>query len=382
MLPMTAKNPDGHQIVESLVTFYEKYVTFSNPGHALALALWSLATYLWPHFDAFPYLVITADTKQAGKTRCAELLSFTSSNSRFSAGSSPAALFRAVTGEKPTLFMDEAEASLSGETADVMRQFLNAGYRKGQTLDRADRNAEGGIMRWDVYCPKVFILIGDVFDTLRDRSIVIRMRRAEPKSRFLYTPVQEEGARIGEMAKLLADEHSQQITEAYRTHGGLSFLPDRDEEIWTPLFAVAQVFVPERVEALKSLAVDMATEKTAPARRYTQLMQDEDAMLEEQYSKRLLEDILLVMEPESGTRHNGQRRVFTKDVLERLYALPLGPWRKFRGVGLTAHDIANMLNRFGVSPRSIRIGGTKNGKVLKGYREEDIQQALGNWRQS
>jgi len=362
-------------IVTELESFFNKYVTFSNPGHATALALWALATYLWPSFDAFPYLVITADTKQSGKTRCAECLSFVSANSRFSAGSSPAALFRAVTGEKPTLFMDEAEASLSGETADVMRQFLNAGYRRGQTLDRADRNAEGGIMRWDVYCPKVFILIGDVFDTLRDRSIVIRMRRAEAKVRFLYTPVQEEGAAIGAKAKAIVDEWSHTIVEAYKAHPGLAFLPDRDEEIWTPLFAVASVLVPERVETLKSLAVDMATEKTAPARKYLRLMQDEDAMLEEQYSKRLLEDMLLVMDDNTEPNRSGRKRVFTRDVLNRLYALPLGPWRRFRGTGLTANDLANMLQRFGVRPRNIRNGG-RNTKVFKGYRQEDVEAAL------
>src|SRR5207247_3545549 len=52
----------------------------------------------------------------------------------------------------------------------LFRSVLNGGYRKGATVTRRG-------LTYAVYSPKVFILIGDVFDTLRDRSIVIEMWR-------------------------------------------------------------------------------------------------------------------------------------------------------------------------------------------------------------
>lgn len=373
----------GSQILTDVETFLRQYVTYSDPGHATALALWTLATYIWPSFDQFPYLCITADTKRAGKTRCAEVLSKVCSNPRFT-GASAASIFRMIRDESPVIFLDEAESVLTGETADTMREVMNKGNRRGQTISRVDMSAAGvqpdgstgsGVRHWPVYCPKVFILIGDVYDTLRDRAIVIRMRRAEPPARYVTVRVEAEGNALGLRVKSLMEDYHFTIKELYETMPILEFLQDRDAEMWAPLFAICQVLAPERIPALQMLAVDMSTEKTAPARKYKTLMQSEDAMLEGEYSKRLLEDMLLVMDGNTAPNRSGKKRVYTSDVLDRLYALPLGPWRKFRGVGLTPHDVSKMLSRYGVKPQGMRIGG-RNGKVKRGYRQEDIENAL------
>jgi len=383
MTPLPTQHGPGAQVLADVEMFLRQYVTYSNPGHVTALALWVLATYMWPSFDQFPYLCITADTKRAGKTRCAEVLSKVCSNPRFT-GASAASIFRMIRDEQPTLFMDEAEAALSGESANVMHEVLNKGNRRGQTISRVDMSAIGeqpdgsagsGVRHWPVYCPKVFILIGDVYDTLRDRAIVIRMRRAEPPARYVTVRVEAEGNALGLRVKSLIDDYFGIIKEHYETMPILEFLQDRDAEMWAPLFAVCHVLAPERIPALQMLAVDMSTEKTAPARKYKTLLESEDKMLEEEYTKRLLEDMLLVMDTGTAPNRSGEKRVFTSDVLDRLYALPLGPWRKFRGDGLTPHDVSNMLSRYGVKPRNIRIGGNA-GKVKRGYRQEDVERAL------
>lgn len=194
MTPTTATlsttHGPGSQIISDVEAFVSQYVTFANPGHAFALALWTLGTYMWPSFDQFPYICITADTKRAGKTRCAEVMSKVVANPRFT-GASASAIFRMIRDEKPTLFMDEAESMLSGESHNTMHEVMNKGNRAGQTISRTDMSAAGeeqpdgsvssGVRHWPVYCPKVFILIGDVYDTLRDRSVVIRMRRAQSR---------------------------------------------------------------------------------------------------------------------------------------------------------------------------------------------------------
>ena len=130
--------------------FITGYVTFPNDDdYALVASLWAAATYLWPHFDAFPYLVITSDTKRSGKTRFSEILSFLCSNSRNMAGMTAATVFRTIRDEQPTMFIDEAE-SLSGESADTMRTVLNVGYRRGQTIPRVEKNR---VVQWPAYCP-------------------------------------------------------------------------------------------------------------------------------------------------------------------------------------------------------------------------------------
>lgn len=72
----------GCTLIAELESYITSYVTFEETCHALVIALWLMATHVWPAFDAFPYLVVTSATKRSGKTRLLELISFVASNSR------------------------------------------------------------------------------------------------------------------------------------------------------------------------------------------------------------------------------------------------------------------------------------------------------------
>lgn len=371
----------SRDLFSTIQAYIEQYSTFSNPDYSFVCALWAAGTHLFPRpeqtadgsytipavtFDAFPYMVITSDTKRSGKTRTSEVLSPLAARTRNFSGASAAAVFRSIRHDCPTMINDEAEL-LAGEGASMMRSVLNAGYRRGQTVPRAGGDNESGVEEWPVYCPKVFVLIGDVYDTLRDRSIVIRMQRAEAKTRFVFERAMAEGRELGAKLKAAVDSNRDRISQDYNGHKGLPFLSDRDEEIWLPLFSVCAVLAPARVEELKRIAVDMATEKTSPARRYVNLQGAEEAAEDDEYSRRLLRDLASVF---AGK----ERSIFTKDAITRLHELVTGPWRKFRGAGLTAIDLANMLSRYGLEPKLVRIGG-KKGQVARGYQRADVERA-------
>lgn len=343
--------------------FLEGYVAFPNPDYSLIAALWAVGTHAYKQFDAFPYLVVTAATKRSGKTRLMEMLSFITHHAFPCAGVTAATVFRAIKSKEPTLLIDEAE-SMGGEGADVMRAVMNVGYRRGQSIPRTDKHGE--IEQWPAYCPKAFVLIGDVRDTLRDRSIMLTMRRGEPQRRFTFDVAMAEGTGLhGEIVKW-AKTHADALGERFQRHAGLPFLTDRDEELWTPLFAVCEELAPELVTYLRRVAVDSATEKTAVARRLVDLKGAESAAEEEEYGVRLLRDLLTVM--------NGDSYVFTADALARLLALDVGPWRKFRGVGLTPIDMGNLLGAHGVRPKPVRSGK----RVLRGYQRAAVEKAVKN----
>lgn len=371
-------------ILRQIQTYVERYVTFASPDYTFPVSLWCAATYMFPKpeanpngqgytippvtFDAFPYLVITSDTKRSGKTRLSEILSFLCNRPKNVTGATAASIYHHIRNECPTLINDESEL-LVGEGASVLRSVLNAGYRRGQVVPRVDGDE---VVEWPTYCPKMFILIGDVFDTLRDRSIVIRMQRAEAKERFVYERARAEAVAFRANLTTAMDRMKDTVAATYAGHKGLPFLSDRDEEIWLPLFATCQVLDPDRVEELKRVAVDMATEKTAPRRRYVDLADEAEAAADnKEYSERLLRDLAAIFK-------HGERAVFTQDALVRLHELTTGPWRKFRGVGLTAIDMSNLLGRFsGVEPVLIRLGGKKkDARVARGYRREAVDKAV------
>lgn len=367
MTPKVPQSPGA--IITALQTFIMQYVTFvDSAAQSFVAALWALGTFLHPQFDAFPYLVITSHTKRSGKTRFSEVLSFLSSNTKNMTGVTPATVFRSIKDEAPTIIVDEAE-SMSGNrrgaiSDHMMRSVMNSGYRKGQTVPRMGK---GGIEEWPTYCPKVFVLIGDVYDTLRDRSIVMTMQRADQQRRFLFEQASLEGAELRERAADLLNDLRSTIAKIYDSHAGLPFLSDRDEEIWTPLFVLCEALAPERLEELTRIAADMATEKTAEARRYVTLLGEEKKAEDDEYARRLVRDLSAVID--------GRKGIFTADAIEALKALPTGPWRKFRGAGLTAIDMGNLLSRFGLTPKLIRLGG-RDVKPQRGYLKAWVTEAL------
>jgi hypothetical protein len=190
------------------------------------------------------------------------------------------------------------------------------------------------------------------------------MKRAEAPARFVYEGVKAQGAELRERISAEVNGSQVDIESVYITHKGITFLTDRDEEIWTPLFAMAQVMCPERYTELSRIAVDMATEKTAPRQRYVELKGAEDSMQDAEYAERLVRDLLVVMRG---------KNISSQDAVIRLRSIDVAPWRKFRGDGLTMHNIADLLARFPkVKPVPMRIGK----KVFKGYKYDAVKSAV------
>lgn len=345
-------------LVTRISAYLNYYMVFAEKGHDFVVALWCMMTAMWTNFDTLPYLHVTAATKRAGKTRLLELISFLATNSRSLVGATPATIFHYLKEEHATLLMDEIER-LSSEAASTMREVLNAGYRRGATVPRMKKDM---VVEYPVYGPKAFAGIGDVYDTLRDRTIAIVLTRGEPANRFVYDEARASGNKLRDEMISTTAEQQNDVLDAYVTMR-LEFLTDRDEEIWLPLFALCKVFAPSRVEELKRIAVDMATIKTQKAAHHRDLAEMEDAAQDDEYARRLLTDLHAVMRG---------KHVWSEQAVDALRNLPTAPWRKFRGDGITANNLADILGRFQVSPVLIKM----QKRVARGYRIEHVTEAL------
>lgn len=347
-------------MISEVMAFIRQYATFPSEDYALASALWAVGTYFWRTLDVFPYLVITSDTKRSGKSRLKELLMMVAKNPQNMSAMTAATVYRVIGQREPTLFVDEAE-SLNSEAASTVRVVLNVGYRADETIPRV---VNGEVVDFSAYCPKCFVLIGDVYDTLRDRSIIVRMKRGEPFREFVLGEAKEEGSKLRERLLVVAGGVMSAVSEAYRKYPSLKYLTNRDAEIWKPLMAIASVVEPHLLKRLARIATDLSTEKTTSARKFTALKDAEEQVEDEEYAVKLLRDMITVCD--------GQKSIWTREAIDKLWALDTAPWRKYRGTGLSDIELGTVLGeRFGVRPRTVRKGKA----TAKGYAKAELVAA-------
>lgn len=357
--------------------FISSYVALPAPEYADVLALWAMGTWIYAQtFDAYPYLVVSAATKRAGKTRLGvEILPRLCYNPLSSGNVTNAMLFRSIEADSDTgitLTFDESE-SLFNEGSEL-RSVLNIGYRKGQVVLRMGK--DGNPEKFRVYCPKVFVLIGDVYDTLRDRSIVMELIRAD-YSQMRAMKVYRDATVDAERAELLAGVTCDSMSELFEGldqdkafYDALEFLDSRDAEIWAPIFAMAAIVCPEKLPAIKRVAADLAASKTADARKAADLKMQEAEKQQEAYGERALRDLATVLR----THHH--KTIASEAAVLAMRAIDTAPWRMYRGTGLNPNLLAALLRPFGVKPEVDRMGKGRAAKTLRGYRLADIQAAL------
>ena len=354
------KKSKGQALIERLEAWVGGYMFFVDPAYALVAALWAVNTWVFHAFDATPYLCVTASTKGAGKTRLMELVSMLSRNGRMFGSMTPATMFRLMEAydSRLTIFFDEAE-SLSSGAAGVMRQVMNTGYRRGQTIARTLPGGKVG--EFPVYGPKCFSLIGDVNDTLRDRSIVLTLERGVPVRDFDRSLAEGEAAGLVEQIR-----HA--FVDGLPVSVAPGFLTGRDREIWTALFGVATALKLDRemMDRLTRVAADLVAAKTAPRRVYVDLGDSEADATMATYGERALVDL-------AGVLRDGEPAIHSAVAVERLRGLASGPWRSFRGVGLNEVSLASLVSRFGLQPRIVRMVRGRKGKQLRGYTVKDLK---------
>ena len=364
----------GSDVIGQAEKYLRSYLSFPDDKYFLPLALFAALEHCWDAcFDEVPYLSVGAAVKSAGKTRVLELLQFLAGEERavLADGSiTQAALYTEIDKGK-TILIDESERF--HDSRSPFRPILNSGYRRGQHVYR---KIGGKIEKFSIFSPKVFSHIGDLYDTLRDRCIVVIMQRTMGGHRKAYdrSVAQEDGNAIGEQMHEAISAKMEEIKTGYHRYHELypsrDFLRDRDTEIWKPLFSLCQVLAPLRIPELERSAIDIATLKTLPIRHIGALAEEEKKSEEMEYAERLLADVILIME--------GCEKMATSELIQRLRARPTSPWRTYRGSGITddasgAVLLASLLKHFGVGPRTIRVKpkGEPNSTV-KGYTRADL----------
>jgi hypothetical protein len=342
-----AKPLRGSWTVALPETFFLDHLVLPS-GIPLVASLWTIGTHIFEIFDCFPYLTITSPTKRCGKTRFAEILELLCARPLMSVNISEAALFRSIESEKPTVIIDEAEAlrNKESERTQSLLAILQSGFKQGACVPRCvGRGFE--VKKFSVFCPKAILAIGSLPDTLMDRSVVISMRRhlkTEQVACFRRRRASQHAAGILHTVAAWADKNKEQVAKAYLSQN-LDFLKDREADIWEPLFAIASVAVPERLDELKQIVTRLSSEKAK-------------SDVDDSAGIRLLADLRVIFA-------NSRKLGFpTEQLIFKLKALPESRWEE-----LTPVKLARLLRPYGISPGQLWTGETS----VRGYDAKDFE---------
>ena len=239
------------------------------------------------------------------------------------------ALVRKIDAERPTLLLDETDATFSGAKSsyEILRGVLNTGYR----LNGRTSIASGGTYKdMTTYCPKALAGIGGLPSTVADRAIPIRMERRdiERVQRFRRREALEEARFVRARLARYAAQHLEALAEAR------PFIPvqldDRAADVWEPLLAIADTFSPAWGTRARVAAVS--------------LMQNREASPGSALSLELLGDVRRVFDA------LGAERVSSDDLRRALRELS-GTWD-----GLDGPALGDLLRGWRIEGTKIRFG--------------------------
>lgn len=345
----------GCALLDDIAAFLRRFVVIDD-HQTTAVVLWIVHTHAIDAADIAPYLAITSAEKRSGKSTLLHLVKRLVHKPRSTANISPAALFRWIEQERPTLLFDEIDAIFTraaGEREQELRGLLNAGFeREGDGVVRCTGPSHTPTL-FDVFGPKALSGIGALPDTIADRAIGIRMRRKKPtmvtekaRARNIDAPAAE----LRERAAVWASERVEALIG-----WELEDLPidDRANDIWEPLVAIAQAAGGNWPDRARQAALVLSGGRDAD---------DQSAGI------RLLADVQTVFS-DAGTD-----RLPSVDLCDALNGLEDAPWGGWNnGSGVKPRDIAKRLREYDVVPATIKM---PDGRTPKGYRLDRLKDAF------
>jgi hypothetical protein len=348
-------------ILQSIKTTIHQHAIVDD-GVSSALALWVVHTYVYTAREAVAYVAIESPEKRCGKTTLLSVLSAMACRSIVASNITSGAIFTAIEEHSPTLFIDEADTFLAGNS--VMRGILNCGntirtaYVLRSVPTRRDRSAaadaaEGGrsfsrkrVVRYSCYCPKVVALIGTVPETIADRAIVVRMERKStaeavvPLSQLDASGISAQCARFARDCAYLVERH-----HIMRIEG----INDRAADTYEPLAVLADIAGGEWPGLLTAVAQHL-----------------------ESPAAKIAAGSELVLAVLGAFAMHGVEKMFTRHLVQEINQSGRDVnMACFGGRAANEFSLSKALRCYGIRPKAIRIGC----EVNKGYCVDDFRSA-------
>lgn len=333
--------------LDAVERFACRFVAFPSEHEPVAFALWIAHAHLVERFETSPILAVTSAEMRSGKTRVLDVTELLVPNP-FRVITPSEAVVYTVLNQRPrrTMLLDEADAIFGPRTAEKyegLRAILNAGNRQGTPVLRVKlEGRRREVESFDVYGPKAIAGIGDLPDTVTDRSIPIRLKRRAPNE--IVERFRQRTARVEAEAIRLDWDRLADFPSIVPVPDELN---DRSADGWEPLLAIAEHAGGTWPARGRLAAVALSGE-------------DETTVT---VGIRLLTDIRDIFD--------GRSQISTRDLLEALHEIDDAPWGEWYGKPLTARGLAKLLTPYRVTPALRRVRGERS----RGYFAADFADA-------
>lgn len=337
---------DGEKLLNDLAAAYTKYVIL--PDHAAsALALWTLYTYGYEHFDISPRLAITSPQKRCGKSTLLIALEILASKTLPTSNISTASIYRVIEIEKPTLLLDEADTFLKKN--DDMRGVLNAGHRTGGRIIRTEYKGRTATpTKFECFAPCAIAAISKkaIPGTILDRSIIIPMRRkltTENVAKLRIKDAEKELFNLTRQCVRFMNDNAELISSIRPDVPAT--LSSRGADNWEALLAIADYVSPHWGKLARNSAISLANMDN----------QDDDDTAR---SLQLLWDLREIF------HEIGKDFISSRALCAELIQREEREWAEYgyRHEPIKPHQVARLLRDFGIGPKDKRINPHQTAK--------------------
>lgn len=326
---------DGEDLGDELLDLLNNYLVL--PPHAdIAIVLWVFGTYVFDEFRIFPRLCITSPEKRCGKSTCMEVIDTLVRSPLPTSHATPAAIFRGIEKWHPTLLMDEADTYIHHN--NELRMVINSGHTK--RLARVVRTAANGKNfepeSFSTWSPLVLAMIRMPPDTIKDRSIVVKLRRKTPQEDVKRLPqtIFESNEALRRKLARWADDNKEKLASA--TFELPNAGSDRAKDNWYSLLSIASVLGAKWENRCRD------------AMKILECRAEDQSI-----GVMLLEDIWDVFEQQKI------ERIASADLVNKLIELEHRPWPEWTDrLPLSARGLARLLSAFDIHPKPMRVSGS------------------------
>jgi hypothetical protein len=208
------------------------------------------------------------------------------------------------------------------------------------------------LQSFSVYCPKAFAGIGQLPDTLADRTIGVRLTRRtreEVIERFRRRDVEVEAEPLRLSCETLAEHHTDHLADARPEPP--DELDDRAWDVWEPLFAIADLAGGDWPARARTAALALSTGEA----------RDDDSL-----SAKIVRDIYGVFAA------NEWRQCKTSELIDELAKIEESPWGDWYGNTISAQQVSKLLKPYRI--KTMAVWDEWKQATVRGYKAEQLAE--------